>query len=316
MAEINGRTTGSIAVVDTNGSIQTGLFDSAGNPALKTKGGVFISATDRFMGIAGLNDSTYRPFRVSRSGAMASAKFSPVMNYQLFTAALPPTWLAPAATMTIAHTTSAGTQLNAAATGGISTHSSLISEATLPKYQKNLSFYRSRLRILKGSTNGQADWGLSSTQAPAAAVLTNGFVFLYGSDSTLKPTVYMNGAVIAQGSDFASLISSTQYYVWSVLLDDDSVTFVCQDPTTSTIISEQTLNINAGDPRFGMSPYWFAHQRTFVTSAAANTGTQTQVWVADVTCGIEDLDMGKPWPHVQASNGMNSLQNPTIAATQ
>lgn len=188
----------------------------------------------------------------------------------------------------------------------------------LTKMQRAPIFSRHRARLIKGAANGQADIGLSSVQAPAATVLANGFVFLYGADGTLKPTVYQNSAVIAQGTDFASLITAnpSQYYVWGVLLDDDSVTFICQDPTTGSIINEQTLQINALDPRFGQSAYWFQHARTFVTSAAANVGLATQVYVADSQFGMLDIDEGKSWRDVMAGMGQGTVVNPTVALTQ
>lgn len=316
MAVINGSVSGNGAEVDANGVLKTGLFDSAGNPIFKLKGGVYAPSTDRFLPLAGVNDGVFRPLRSDRFGSIATAKITPVINYQLYTGQLMPYWLTPVANFTVTHALATGTFLNSLGTGAIGSHASFISMKAAPKYQKAPLFSRHRARLVKGSTNGQADIGLSSSQSPLATVLTHGFVFLYGSDQTLKPTVYMNGAVIAQGTDFAAAISSAQYYVWGVIVDDDSATFICQDPSTGANVSEQTLTINAGDPRFGLSPYWFSHARSFVTSAAANVGQPTQVYVADATVGMLDVDAGKPWADLMAQQGQSTVINPTTALTQ
>jgi len=314
--ELKSGASADIATVDaTAKALRATQYDAAGNTVPKVKNTAY-AATHGFIPIAGVNDSTYRPVRVDRFGGQAIAKMTPIISYQLFTAALMPGWLGPAATFTITHATASGTLLNAAGTGAVSSHASLISLKPAAKFQKSPLLSRHRVRLVKGSTNGQADIGLSSSQAPAAAVLTNGFVFLYGSDGTLKPTVYMNSAVVAQGTDFAASIESTKYYVWDVLLDDDSVTFICQDPTTGTLVSEQSLNINALDPRFGMSPYWFQHARSFVTSAAANVGTATQLYVPDSTVAYLDNDLGMPLGHLCAAMDHGTVVNPTIVRTQ
>ena len=293
------------------------LYDALGNVIARKKNEDY-GASEYGLPVGGSNDGDFRPIRVDRTGGIATAKYRPVTAYSLYTAALPPAWLAPAATFTVTHALATGTLLNAAATGAISSHASLISMKPLYKMQRAPIFSRHRARLIKGAANGQADIGLFSSQAPAAAIQANGFVFLYGADGTLKPTVYQNSAVIAQGSDFASLITGnpSKYYVWGVLLGDDDVTFVVQDATTGAIINEQTLQINDLDPRFGQSAYWFQGARTFVTSAAANVGLATQLYVADSQMGILDIDEGKAWQDVMAGMGFGTVVNPTVALTQ
>lgn len=315
--EVKSGASSDVLTVDaTSKAARVTLYDADGDQFGRARGQVYAPGSDRFLPVGGFNDGTFRMARVDRMGGFASAKYTPIINYQLYTAALMPGWQAPATTFTVSHALASGTFLNAAGTGAVSSTASLISIRSMPKLQKSPMFMRVRARLIKGATNGQADIGFSSTNAPAAAVLPNGFVFLYGSDGTLKPTVYMNSAVIAQGTDFASSVDSAKYHVWSVIVDDDAVTFICQDPTTGTILNEQTLQINALDPRFGLNVFWYAHNRCFVTSAAANVGAPTQLYVADIACGYLDLDAGKPWGSVMAGMHMGSVVNPTVAATQ
>ena len=315
MAEINGSTTGTGADVDaTSKALRAALYDQDGNPLGKLRGSAY-AATDRLLPIAGVNDDIYRAIRVDRYGGLASGRFTQLVTLDYFTAALPPTWLNPVTTQTTTHATSTGVLLNASGIGTANTSASLISFQTLPKYQKAPLATRHRLRLVKGATNGQADWGLFASQAPGNAVHTNGFVFLYGVDGTLKPTYYYNGSVVAQGTDFASSINSANYYVWDIILDDDEAVFICQDPYTGLVLSSQTLNINIGDARMGLQPYFFLGARTWV-GGSANVGTATQVYVGDATVVLLDNDTGKPWPHIQASTGKGAVVNPTVALTQ
>ena len=315
MAEIFGGITGSKVEVDTTPlAMRTALYDAAGANALKLKDST-VATTDRIIPIGGINDGVYRPIRAGRNGGLALERYTQICNLDLYTAALMPTWLNPVTTQTTTWATTTGGLLNASAIGTASTSASLISFQAIPKYQKTPIISRHRARLVKGSTNGQADWGLFGTQAPGTAAIANGFVFLFGSDGTLKPTYYYNGAVVAQGTDIAASINSTTYYVWDIILDDDTATFFVQDANTSTIISDQVLSINIGDARMGMQNFFFSGARTWV-GGSANVGTATQFYVGDITALLLDTDTSKPWPHIQSSNGKGSVVNPTVALTQ
>lgn len=314
MAQIKGVGLTNIMDVDAHGRAKTGLFDANGNEIFKSKGGAYAS-TDQFIPMAGLNDGVYRPTRVDRFGGQAIARFTPQVTLNLYTAALPPNWLAPATTMTVTYATTSGALVNAGASAAASVNAALISMAAVPKYQKSPVMSRHRARIIKGGANAIADWGLSTSQAPGPAVLANGLVFLYGADGTLKPTIYYNSAVGVQGADFAASVLTDRYYVWDIVFDDDSATFTVQDPNTGTIINEQTLNISQLASRMGQLPYFFSHARCYQT-ATAGTGAATQLYVSDATALLIDTDMNRAWPHTQAINGCGSVVNPTVAMVQ
>lgn len=290
------------------------LYDAAGNPIPKIKNATYAPASHGVMPIGGVNDSTFRPVRTDRFGGLASAKASPIIAYHLYSANLPPAWLTTASTMTITHATASGTLLNANNTTTNTTNAILYSMRSALKLQKSPLQSRHRARLVKGGSNAVADWGLSSTtNALGSAVPTNAFVWLYGIDGTLKPTVYMNGIVAAQGADIAGSVNSTDYYFWDVIVDDETVTFICQS-SAGVIVSEQALNINAGDPRFAASPYWFQFARCYMPGAGG--GAATQLYVADSTAVALDADQGKPWPDIMAGSGMGSLVYGNTALTQ
>lgn len=305
-----------IATVDpTSNALRATLYDSGGGEVTKLRNAVYNPATDRFLAIGGVNDNVYRMLRTDRFGNAGTSKFTPQLAYQLYTAALPPAWQTPATTMTVTHSLTSGTLLNASAIGTLNTNASLLSLRAITKFQKTPLFCRHRIRLVKGGTNGAADWGLTQNNAASSAVPVNGVVFLYGIDGTLKPTVYMNSTVVAQGADFAVSIDSNKYYTWDIIFDDDEIRFICQDPVTQTIVSQQSLTINALDPRFALSPYWFQHARSYV-GGTANVGAATQVYVADSSVQALDIDAFKPWMHSAAHLGYGGIVNPTVALTQ
>lgn len=313
MALINGPS-GTPAVVDINGALATGLFDANGNPIAKTKGGVYLG-THGILPIAGVNDGVYRPIRTDRTGGLASSKLTPLIEYLLYTAALPPSWLAPATTMTVTHSVTAGSLLNASAIGTANTNVALVSMQTIPKTQRSPVFQRTRARLVKGGTNGVAEIGVTTSQAPASSVLPNGFFFQYAADGSLRPAIAFNNAIVSSGVDFVASIDSTRYYTWDITADDNSVNFVVQDSTTGAIITDQTIQIGSDANRIGSLPYFFALARSYV-GGVANVGAATQLYIADMTVGLLDMDAGKPWPHVMAGAGKGAVVNPTIALTQ
>jgi hypothetical protein len=305
---------GTPAEVDANGVLWTGLFDAAGNPIAKTEGGIYQTGQG-FLPIGGINDGVYRPIRVGRSGGVASTKYTPLIEYLMYTAALPPAWLAPATTMTVTHAITSGSLLNASAIGTLNTNASLVSMQAIPKMQRAPVMHRTRARLVKGGTNGVAEIGMTTTQAPASAVLPNGFAFQYAADGTLKPIVVFNNAIVAAGTDFAASVDSTRYYTWDIIADDNSINFVVQDSTTGAIITDQTITIGPDANRLGSLPYFFAMARSYV-GAVANVGAATQLYVADMTVGLLDLDAGKPWAHVLSGMGKGVVVNPTTALAQ
>lgn len=311
MANIQSGAGSTLLTIDpANNGARAALYDQNGNPLARADGSA-AAATDRFLPIAGLNDGNFRAVRVDRMGSLGTGRFMLNAAYQLTSSAtLPPAWLNPATTFTTTHSQSSGTLLNAGATGAINCHASLTSIAAIGRNQKAPTFFRTRSRLQKGATNGQSDMGLSSTQAPASNVIPNGFIFLFGLDGTLKPMVMMASAAVCVGVDFAGLINSASFYVWDIVVDDDSATFTVQDASTGLIVNEQTLRINAGDPRFGMSLYFHGHCRAWVGPGGANIGAATQLAVADITIGTLDIESNKPWAHTMASIMQGGLVNP------
>lgn len=315
MGEIRLNGSGAIWEGGTNGEGYVGLVDAAGNPLTKTRNAV-AAATDQFLPTAGLNDGTFRPQRVDRFGGTAIARYTTVSQLAFFTAALPPTWLAPVATHTITYSLSSGARLNAGASVAANGNAALIGMTPIFKADKNPLQYRWRARVeSKGGNNAQFEIGLGSTQAPASAALPFGFSWTYLADGALKPCLWVGGVTVASGDPIQSLIEIDRYYVWDVLVDDDAVTFVVQDPSTGLIVDEQTLSGQALDWIIGQQKYWFPFARTFV-GGVAGTGAASQLFVASGWGGVLDNDTYMPFAEQQVAIGMGLVVNPTLALTQ
>lgn len=299
---------------DSFGSGQVTLMNSDGGPAIHLKGASYVPTGDGTFLMGGVNDGLHRPNRLDRSGGMAVAKFMPLIDYYLYTAALMPSWLAPATTMTVTHATTSGSLLNASAIGTLNTNAAVVSMQTVPKTQRAPIFARFRARLVKGGTNGVGEIGLTTTQAPASATNPNGFFFIYGADGSLRPAISFNSNVTT-GTDFVASIDSTRYYTWEMIIDDNSANFIVQDSTTGAIVCDQTIAIASDAARFGQLPYFFAYARSYV-GGTANAGAATQIYLADASIGLLDVESYKPWAHSMAGTGKGAIVNPTTALAQ
>lgn len=299
---------------DSFGTGQVALTNADGGPALHLKGTPYTPSGDGTLLIGGVNDSLHRPVRLDRSGGVSTAKYTPFIDYYLYTAALMPTWLATTTTMTITHSTTAGSLLNASAIGTSSTVATLYSMQTVPKTSRAPLFARYRARLIKGGTNGVGEIGLTTTQSLGSSANPNGFFFSYGADGSLRPTVVFNNTVTT-GTDFAASIDSTSYYTWEMLIDDNSANFIVQNSTTGAIVSDQTIAIGPDAGRFGLLPYFFAYARSYV-GGTLNAGAATQIYIGDISVGLLDVEANKPWTHSMAGIGKGGIVNPTVALSQ
>ena len=288
-------------------ALKTRLF-GATSALDQVKGGV-VTNTTSFLPVGGVNDASFRPLRVDRTGALASNRITQLVSMVLYGAAIPPQWLSNVSGMVNATTMLSGIQLNSTNILTSATSSTVAHITAMPKAQKSPINCRFRLKLTKGNTGSIGDWGLSSVQAPGTLANPNGFSFLYGVDGTLKPTYYFNAAVAQQGTDISSLISTTQYYVYDILVDDDQVTFTVQDPTTGAIINEQSLPIAIGNSRIGQTSYFFVYTRVYNASLVLTQATQ--IYLSDATAFITDTDLNIPYGHLQGILGLGSQLQPT-----
>ena len=312
MATLNDPITNTGANIDGNGSLHTGLYDSSGNPIFKLLNGAYAT-TDRIMPMGGLSDNVWRGLRTDKLGGLASASFTPLIDYTIEATNVPSNFATTTTTMTVTTALASGTLLNASAIGTSSTYACVASFKAVPKDQRTPLHLRVRAQIILGGTNGSAEIGFSNTSTPAGSALPYGFYFLYNG-TTLKPAYAFNSSNTL-GTDFSASISSSKYYIWDIFIDDNYARYIVSDPNTQSIITDQTIQINTTDPRMGESTHWFTYFRTYV-GASANVGTATQMYVADAMVGFLDYIPSKPYPHIQAGNMLNSLISPIASLSQ
>src|SRR5690606_19679431 len=127
---ISGATSDELTV-DTGKAAYARLRDPAGADLARKKGEA-LGNSQYGLPLGGQNDGLFRQLRLDRTGGMATSAYTALITYQLYTAALMPGWSTPTATFTVTHALASGTLLNAAATGAVSSHASLISLRSVP----------------------------------------------------------------------------------------------------------------------------------------------------------------------------------------
>ena len=310
MANIHGGTSGVAAEVETvSKGIRNELFDAAGNSLAKTKGAAVLS-TDGALPIAGVNDGVYRPVRMDRTGAIATTRATPAFYAHQEGTAVNAAWVNTNTTMSSAQTTTAGINLNSAGGVALNTRSSITSRKVIKRFMRAPLHLRMRARLIKGGTNGQAEWGFQDATTSNVTAATYGFFFNYTAAGALVPQCVFNSIAIS-GTDFSASIDSSRYYNWDIIVDDNSANFVVQDATTGLIITDQTINISADAGRFIQLSGSPIGARVYIQGTAASAPA-TQLFVGEVYCAYLDADFQKPWPHVAASMLNNTLYNPTL----
>jgi len=314
MANIRDENTGNGVFVDSNGTLQIGLYDLNGNLIFKTPGTSYLS-TDRIMPMGGLSDNVWRSIRSNAIGDLASASFTPIIDYTIETTNIPSNFYSFTSSQTITTALATGTLLNASAIGTSGSYAVIESSKLIPKNSRGPLFLKVRARLIKGGINGTAEIGFANPTPGSAALIGFGFFFYYDNMGTLRPKCVFNTLTSVLGTDFSASISSSKYYDWEILVDDNYVRFIVSDPNTQTIITDQTLTISEGIGKTGQYSHFFTYARIYYPAPGVGT-TFTQMYVADMMVGFVDRNLTKPYSHIQSGNFLNSLISPTTNLTQ
>ena len=137
----------------------------------------------------------------------------------------------------------------------------------------------------------------------------NGIGTYVVSVSSTAASTTITGADIV-GTDINSLISSSNYYSWEIIIHNNDCLFVVQDVSTGRSISEQVLNIPNYAPKIlnnaTHTPIFF---RTSTGSAATPVAT-----LSDTLLIGYDTYTNKPWGHTLATIGKGQETHPTTYA--
>jgi hypothetical protein len=307
MAGIQSPTTGTAAEVDaTAKSLRVMQTNDDGSPLAASLLEV-VAPSDRHTTVGGINDLNYRPFRADRMGNIGTTRHSPLFNGTYDGATVNGSQFSNVATtQTVTQTTSFGASLNANNTLAANTSATLISLKHFPFFARAPILMRKRIRLIKGGTNGIAEFGFGNPNGNTPLAI--GAVWQYGADGTFKPVLFFNGTAVT-GNNVASLIDNTKYHWFDIIVSDDVVTFSIQDPSTRLIINEQTIPIGQDAARMFAAMRLPVFDRTYVGGIIA-TAPATQLFVGQTYVGMIDADLNRPITELQASLGNDLFRNP------
>lgn len=289
-------------ITDGTGSTQVGVDQERAKVAL------FASDTEEalvankdsgtgklYLPVAGKNDNTIRALNVDRRGSMQLAPIILGLNETIESTVIDTQskWTTTATTMAATQAAATGILINSGAITTTNTNYALVSQRRFERKLRNPLFARFRARLL-GATNTTIEVGFGdSTGATACA---NGAYWQVTSAGVVQP-VYTYNSVDITGTNIASLLTAGNYYQWGIIVDDDSVTFACQNTATEEMISEQTIQLPVTQTKQWAATHVPFVARCFIGTAA---GTAPAVQLTEVCVGYMDGSgvLNKPWSHV------------------
>ncbi len=295
---------------DTNGTSQVGLFDPTGIPAVLLDMG--FAATPSGVVQSGVNDGVNaRTMRVDRFGTSTNMINAVIWEQYEGTTQNTQRWTN-AATTFVGAQTSSGYNLNSTNLTTASAVNVNVSKKRILRTARNPIHFHSRRRI-SNYANSVSDFGLSDG-VTGVTQIANGAYFQMTAASVLQGVVTTGSTDAAvpltwQGGNAFDL---NKFYVWDILVDDDSITFLVQDTSTGRIVANGVFRAPTGAARMLVGTHFAAFERLFnlVTPPAT-----APVHVSTMTfLGFVDMVPGKPWGEVLATNSFSSAIHPTTFA--
>lgn len=290
-----------------NGSGRIMLYDTAGNPMV-FQDRTAIGASPFGVPVMGKNDATARVIRVDKYGSVRTAVETLMLHDDVEGATLnTQLWTSTATTMTSSQSAT-GITLNASAITTINTGIMLVSQKQIPKMPSAPLKFRTRLRYTLVSNQG-AEFGFGSPSAVTTVQIANGAFWQITTGGAINPVVAFNGTNVATGTNVAGSLSTSNYYFFDIVVDDDKAIFIVQDASTGAVISEQTLQIPITQQRVWAVTHLPVFYRIYNGgSAPASAG---QLIITDTYCALMDVATNKPWSHQLAGNCQGQEVSPT-----
>ena len=298
--------TGTYALgVDSHGSLQANLFDGSGYVMTGAAGANLPANGGSGLIVGGTNDGAFRPARFDRMGNIRAGFDTLLFRDSAETGAVSGTPIAPnlnqwttaVSTFAVGLPTTNGNQLTSTTSGAYAIATSL---RQFQKLQKGPLYYRRRGRnvVYSGSVS-EFGFGAPTT---VTAVVPNGAFWRYGSDGTIRPVLSFTNAETV-GADISAAITTaggnSNYYIFEVIVGDNSVQYVCQNGSTGQSINEQTLYVGNGATKVWGVSRLPIFERVYNATAPATGPT---VYFSDVyVCGM-DIFNNKPWQHQIAAS--------------
>ncbi len=292
-----------LAVDAGSKAARTSLWESGGQRLTKINGESVSPAQEAII-IAGVNDKSIRHVRVDRSGNLGLNRTNVLFTEAFEGATFPATrWTTPIATTTVATVNASGLNINSGNILTASTGYFIKTLRSFSKLQKAPLVLRARAR-LNPASNSVLEIGFGDATTLNGAH-TNGCYFQYTSGGLLQAVLTFNGVDITSSP---MTISSTNYYTFDILVDDDQVHFLIQDSLTGDIVEERKIPLPSSQSKIWSSLKTFAFTRLYITASAAPTAPTLSLSNLDVN--LLDVDMGLSWGDQMVLSGYNSNVNP------
>lgn len=243
-----------------------------------------------YVPIAGINDNNMRGLRMNRRGNVNVTLPIPVYNEPFEGTTFPAARTAQvAATMAAAQTISNGLQFNSGNITTVNTGFYVRSARSIPRLQFTPIHFRTRVRLVM-QPNAIAEFGLHEAIATVNAVNTTGAYWQVTSGGAVQPVLTFNTSDIT-GADISGSLNSTNYYIFDVIIDDDQVTFTCQNSATGLIISEQTIRVPLTQGKVISATHVHAFARLYNTGVAPSIAPN--IYVSRIDTVLLDMQMAK-----------------------
>jgi hypothetical protein len=293
---------------DANGSAFATLRDNAGNPVAPANG-LALPAAQGVLLIGGVNDDNARGVRVDRSGALASALHSVLLQEPFEGATIHPhRWVAASTTFVPAQTVLgwAANPTNVVTANAVTV---LTSRAQFPKLQRVPLQYKARVRTNRVA-NVQQEFGFG---APVGtAIPANGAFFRVAGD-VLTAVVTFNGVEIAAVTMSAALSGllpawDTLFITYDIVVDDDEAKFYVQNSATGQVILETRVQLPATQNRLWAVSHLQCFARCF--NGAVAPATPGVLIVSDMIVTQLDAHAGFTAAELAALNELGGDKNP------
>lgn len=291
--------------IDTNKSAYVNVRDGAGGAAILAEG----SQPSTVYGLTtmGANDGRVIPIRVDRFGSMASALHMPLMHESFEgTTTHPLRWLITNTTMAAAQTTVGGLVFNSGAITTITTGYMIKSTRLLMKTQRSplQVKFRARLAHINNSVM-ELGFGDAATFNGANTV---GAYWQKTSSGALQPVLTYN-SVDQTGTDISAFVSSSNYYTFDIVIDDDEAIFYCQNTATGALVAPpQSLKLPVTGQRLLSATQVPIMVRLYNTGSAP--ASASQLILNDIYAMALDSNVNAPLSHIQSLQSRTTLENP------
>lgn len=311
MAIINdGSGVSGLGIEATSKAARVRLYNADGTIMTPTSGEA-RETNQEYMPLAGLNDDNLRALSTNRKGNLHVGLPIPLYNEPFEGTTFPAARTAQvAATMAAAQTAANGLQFNSASITTVNTGFYVRSARSLPRIQFSPMHYRARARFLM-QANAVAELGFHEAIATVNAVNTTGAYWQVTSGGAVVPVLTFSSTDIT-GSDISGSLSSSNYYIFDVIVEDDKVTYTCQNSANGLIISEQVIRVPTTQGKVVSATHLHAFARLYNTAVAPSTAPQ--IFVSRIDAIMHDVMIAKSAGAVAAGTGLGlHLQPVTVA---